>query len=413
MPGAIGPAPTVIPYGGEDDRLRRLAATIPGMLYDYVLNPDGSSKFLYVGPKCSEILELNEQELLADAGLFWELIDAEDVQRLKSKDVAANREGESFSAEVRIRTRSGSLKWIQLSSRPNPAPPGELVVWSGFMLDITERKQAEAELAQYRDHLEELVAARTSELEQSRDAAEAGNRAKTIFLTNMSHELRTPMNGVMGMIDLALRRATDPKQVDWLNKSKGAGQRMVNVVNDIIDFSKAEAERLPLEDKNFSLSQMIDDAIAMQDVAALAKGLKLTREISATFPDQLSGDAFRVRQILLNFLGNACKFSDQGTITVRVSAVEQDGDSVLACIEVEDQGIGISPEQQAVLFQAFTQADGSMTRKYGGSGLGLVISKRLANLMCGDVGVVSQEGHGSTFWATVRLKLAKAAAIGI
>jgi signal transduction histidine kinase len=229
----------------------------------------------------------------------------------------------------------------------------------------------------------------------------------------MSHELRTPMNGVMGMIDLVLMRATDPKQIDMLNKSKGAAQRMINVINDILDFSKADAERLPLEEKNFSLSQMIDDVVAMQDLTAEAKGLTLIREIPVTFPDQLSGDAFRLRQILLNFLGNACKFSDQGMITVRVSAVEQDGESVLTRIEVEDQGIGINPEQQAMLFQAFTQVDGSMTRKYGGSGLGLIISKRLANLMGGDVGVVSQEGHGSTFWATVRLKPAKAGEVGI
>ena len=284
---------------------------------------------------------------------------------------------------------------------------------AGVSFDITERKRAEAELTQYRSHLEELVAARTAELEQSRDAAEAGNRAKTIFLANMSHELRTPMNGVMGMIDLVLMRATDPKQIDWLNKSKRAAQRMVNVVSDILDFSKIEAERLPLEEKNFSLTQMIDDVIVMQDLIAEAKGLKLIREITATFPDQLSGDAFRLRQILLNLLGNACKFSDQGTITVRASAVEQDDESVLVRIEVEDQGIGISPEQQAMLFQAFTQVDGSITRKYGGSGLGLIISKRLANLMGGDVGMVSQEGRGSTFWATVRLKPAKASEVGI
>jgi hypothetical protein len=283
---------------------------------------------------------------------------------------------------------------------------------AGVSFDITERKQAEAELAHYRDYLEELVSARTAELEQSRDAAEAGNRAKTIFLANMSHELRTPMNGVMGMIDLVLRRATDPKQIDWLNKSKGAAQRMVSVVNDILDFSKIEADRLPLEEKNFSLSQMIDDVVAMKELTAEAKGLTLIREIPAAFPDQLSGDTFRLRQILLNFVGNACKFSDQGVITVRVSAAEQDGDSVLARIDVEDQGIGISPEQQAMLFQAFTQADGSMTRKYGGSGLGLIISKRLANLMGGDAGVVSQEGHGSTFWATVRLKYVKASEVG-
>ena len=281
------------------------------------------------------------------------------------------------------------------------------------MLDITERKQAEAELQLYRNHLEELVQARTVELSQARDAAEAGNRAKTIFLANMSHELRTPMNGVIGMINLALRRATDSKQIDWLNKSKGAAQRMIDVVSDILDFSKIEAERLPLEEKSFSLSQLIDDAIAVHDLTAEGKGLILTREIPATFPSQLSGDAFRLRQILLNFLGNACKFSDQGTITVRVSAVDQIGDSVLVRIEVEDQGIGISAEQQSYLFQAFTQGDGSMSRKYGGSGLGLIICKRLANLMGGDVGMVSQEGRGSTFWATIRLKLVKSSGAGV
>jgi PAS domain S-box-containing protein len=310
-------------------------------------------------------------------------------------------------------TPDGNAVWLRTSKVPLRDENSQIIGVLGIYEDITARKQAEAELLQHRNHLEELVAARTSELEQSRDAAEAGNRAKTIFLTNMSHELRTPMNGVMGMTDLALLRATDPKQIDMLNKSKGAAQRMINVVNDILDFSKAEAERLPLEEKNFSLSLMIGDVVAMQDIIAEAKGLTLIREIPAAFPDQLSGDVFRLRQILLNFVGNACKFSDQGTITVRVSAVEQDSDSVLARIEVEDEGIGISPEQQAILFQPFTQADGSMSRKYGGSGLGLAIAKRLANLMGGDVGVVSQEGHGSTFWATVRLKLTKASEVGI
>ena len=295
---------------------------------------------------------------------------------------------------------------------------------------ITPEKSGESEVLRLNSELEEKAAElviankelvfqneekgkRAAELVVARDAAEAGNRAKTIFLANMSHELRTPMNGVMGMINVVLRRATDPKQLDLLNKCKDAALRMVNIINDIIDFSKAEADRLPLEEKNFSLSQMIDDAIAMQDITAEAKGLNLTCEIPATFPEQLSGDAFRLRQILLNLLGNACKFSDQGTITVRVNAVEQDGGSVLVRIEVEDQGIGISPEQQAMLFQAFTQVDGSMTRKYGGSGLGLIICKRLANLMGGDVGMVSQEGRGSTFWATVRLKPVKASEVGV
>ena len=363
----------------------------------------------FVNPMVMEMTGYTKEELTSRPFLEFihqddrELIASNYVKRLKGEGVAQRY-------PIRVLTKDAGTKWVEMS--------GARIEWENqpatlnFVTDVTERRQTEAELAQYRSYLEELVATRTSELEQSRDAAEAGNRAKTIFLATMGHELRTPMNGVIGMIDLVLHRATDPKQIDWLNKSKGAAQRMVNVVSDILDFSKIEAERLPLEEKNFSMSQMIDDAIAMQDIIAEAKGLNLTREIPATFPDQWSGDAFRLRQILLNFLGNACKFSDQGTITVRVSAAEQDGESVLTRIEVEDQGIGISPDQQALLFRPFTQVDGSMTRKYGGSGLGLVISKRLANLMGGDVGVVSQEGCGSTFWATVRLKSAKVGEVG-
>lgn len=343
---------------------------------------------------------------------FSSFVASDDVDRWHSHFVGVLKTDEKRTCELELLRVDRSHVYVRLDSL-QLIKEGKTPALRVVLTDITERKQAEAELEKHRNHLEELVFSRTAELAAARDAAEAGNRAKTIFLANMSHELLTPMNGVMGMIDLALRRATDPKQIDWLTKSKGAAQRMVNVIGDIIDFSKAESERLPLEDKNFSLRQVIDDAIAMQDLTAEAKGLKLTREIPATFPDSLSGDAFRLRQILLNLLGNACKFSDQGAITVRVSAVEQDSDSVLARIEVEDQGIGISPEQQATLFQAFTQVDGSMTRKYRGSGLGLIISKRLANLMGGDVGMVSQEGSGSTFWATVRFKRVEAGGAGI
>ncbi len=244
------------------------------------------------------------------------------------------------------------------------------------------------------------------DLRIAKDLAESANRAKTNFLANMSHELRTPMNGVMGMTELALRRATDPRQIDWLNKSRIAAHHLIAVINDILDISKIEADRVTLKLEDFALAQMIDDILRMQEAAAAVKGLQLSREIDPSLPGTLRGDVMRLRQILINFIGNAIKFSDHGLIEVRARLEGSDRQGVSVRIEVSDQGIGISPEQQAQLFHAFTQADVSTTRKYGGTGLGLVISKRLAMLMGGDAGVDSTPGIGSTFWFTVRLAAA-------
>ena len=289
---------------------------------------------------------------------------------------------------------------VALEIRGTPLSEGGFVT---VYTDITERKKSEAELEQHRHHLEKLVVVRTAELAAARDAADAANRAKSAFLANMSHELRTPMNGIMGMIDLVLRRATDPQQIDWLNKGKTSARHLLSIINDILDISRIEADRMTLEEANFSLAQVLDDALRMQEETARAKGLGLSAEIDPALPDLLCGDALRMKQILLNFIGNAIKFSERGQITVRVCAMADDSPAVLLRIEVSDQGIGLNAEQQARLFHAFAQADDSMTRKYGGSGLGLIICKRIARLMGGDAGVSSEAGIGSTFWATVRL----------
>ena len=277
----------------------------------------------------------------------------------------------------------------------------------GYLLigtDNTIRKQLADELEQHRHHLEELVFSRTAELAEARDAAEAASRAKSMFLANMSHELRTPMNGIMGMTDLALRHATDPKQIEWLTKGAQASRHLLEILNDILDISRIEADQITLDDRDFSLTETIIDATRLLEEQALAKGMRLHWEISAALPHRLCGDALRVKQILLNFIGNAIKFSTQGQITVHATATEDDGHSLLLRIEVADQGIGMNAAQQLRIFRVFSQVDESSTRKYGGSGLGLAISKRLARLMGGDAGVVSEPGQGSTFWFTARLR---------
>ncbi len=301
-------------------------------------------------------------------------------------------------------TRDGRRVYLHWANQAILDEAGKQVGVLSIGHDITEKRQAERELERHRHHLEELVFSRTAELAAARDAAEAASRAKTVFLANMSHELRTPMNGIMGMTALALRRATDAKQIEQLSKSQAAAQHLLEIINDVLDISRIEAEGLRLEEADFSLTKLIAGACAMQEEAARTKGLELTWEVVGEVPDELRGDALRLRQVLLNFLGNAVKFSERGQVVVKASTMEQDAGSVLLRIQVADQGIGISGEQQAKLFQPFAQGDDSPTRRYGGAGLGLTISRRIARLMGGDVGVISSPGQGSTFWMTARVK---------
>jgi signal transduction histidine kinase len=260
-----------------------------------------------------------------------------------------------------------------------------------------------AELEQERDKLEEKVKLRTLELEQAKEVAEAASRAKSTFLANMSHELRTPLNGIMGMTAMALRRSTDAKQIDQLSKVTQASQHLLRVINDILDISKIEADRLTLEQVSFKLGEVMENIMSMIADKAREKGLRLLFDLSPEVARQsLLGDPLRLGQILINLTGNAVKFTSQGSIIVRARIIDESATNVLIRFEVQDTGIGIAPEDQKRLFTAFEQADGSMTRKYGGTGLGLAISKRLAHLMGGEVGVESAAGQGSTFWSTAR-----------
>ncbi|RKT60448.1 signal transduction histidine kinase [Azonexus fungiphilus] len=258
-----------------------------------------------------------------------------------------------------------------------------------------------------RDHLEDMVRARTEALSIAKDAAEAANRAKSAFLANMSHELRTPMHGIMGLTQLARRRATDPKQIDQLDKVGQAADKLLLIINDVLDISRIEAEQLTLESVPFALDAVVADLLALTRPKADAKGLAL----SVALPPELAalplrGDPMRLGQILLNLTGNAIKFTAAGSVALRFALAADSPDAIRLRAEVSDTGIGIADADRPRLFTAFEQGDSSVTRNYGGTGLGLAISQRLAQMMQGEIGVSSQPGQGSTF--TLEIRLAKA-----
>ncbi|MBL8491486.1 MAG: response regulator, partial [Rhodocyclaceae bacterium] len=290
-------------------------------------------------------------------------------------------------------------RWLLIVEHRTPS--GYIV---GNRIDITQRKQSEAELDKFRHHLETLVDERTSALSIAKEAAEAANRAKTAFLANMSHELRTPMNAIMGMTSLALRRATDPRQAEQLNTVVRASQNLLGIISDVLDVSRIEAEKLSLESIEFRLGSILENLNSLIGPKVAEQGLVL--EIA--LPPELAalpvrGDPLRLGQVLLNLAGNAVKFTAEGKIVVRVSVAEEGIEDILVRFDVTDTGIGIAAEDLPRLFRMFSQADGSTTRKYGGTGLGLAISKRLAEMMGGRMAVESEPGKGSNFWFTVRL----------
>ena len=323
----------------------------------------------------------------------------------RADDRAVLSSGQKKHVEEEIVSAEGTRSWFETYKSPVIDRTGTLQGTVGFARDITERKQVEAELEAYRMHLELLVKARTAELTAAKVAAEAANRAKTAFLANMSHELRTPMNGVMGMLDMARRRMADPKGLDCLAKAKTSADRLLGVINDILDLSKIEAERMVLEDAPFQLADSVSMIVGTLEHMAAEKRLKLAIDLSADLLNRpLMGDSLHLGQILLNLVGNAVKFTDQGEVILRARSIGETADAVQVHFDIVDTGIGITPEAQSRLFQPFEQADNSLTRKYGGTGLGLAICKRLVEMMGGEIGVASTPGTGSTFWFVVPLK---------
>ncbi|UCV20513.1 PAS domain-containing protein [Ferribacterium limneticum] len=315
-------------------------------------------------------------------------------------------EGKTWRGEFINRRKDGSsfIEFAIIS--PVRQQDGVITHYLAIKEDITEKKRIQSELENYRHHLETLVADRTEQLIQAKDEAESASRAKSAFLANISHEIRTPMNAIIGLTHIAQRSAGNSEQQDRLGKVAEAAQHLMGIINDVLDLSKIEADKLLLEHTGFSLANVCATTCEMVAERAQAKHLPINCDVDPALPATLLGDPLRVQQILLNFLSNAIKFTHSGTIAVRMRLLGRaDGNAMIRC-EVTDTGIGIPPEGLARLFRPFEQGDTSTTRRYGGTGLGLAISRRLAEAMHGEIGVDSQPGTGSTFWFTARLGVA-------
>ena len=359
--------------------LEAMSAHTPGMIYKFTLSPEGKASFPYASPGVRDIWEVDPLEIVNDATPILRLIHADDIGPFQQSVMESATTLSAWDFEGRIITQSGKQKWFHAASRPELDGDGN-IVWQGLLMDITHQKSLE------------------QELKVAMVKAESASKAKSQFLANMSHELRTPLNAIIGYSEMLQEEADDlgtPEIKPDLQKIHGAGKHLLGLINDILDLSKIEAGKMTLYLETFEVQTLLNEVAATVQPMINKNGNQLTLEVAPEI-GSMRADVTKVRQALFNLLSNASKFTDKGSITLR--AGRQGADLVF---DVIDSGIGMTTEQVGRLFQAFAQADASTSKKYGGTGLGLALSRKFCQLMGGDLTVASEAGKGSTFTAII------------
>ncbi|MDE2594548.1 MAG: response regulator [Burkholderiales bacterium] len=385
----------------SENKYRRLIANLPGCVYRCL--PDRRNTMVFLTDGIEALCGRSAAEFMSGQVTISDIVVPEDLpetERLIREAVAQKR---SYELHYRIRHTDGRIVWAYGKGQGLYDENGKLQYFDGLILDNTEAKQLTQELVQAKEH------------------AELASRTKSEFLANMSHEIRTPMNGIIGMTELALATDLTLQQREYLQLVKSSADSLVVIVNDILDVSKMEAGKLTIENVPISLHEVIQASVGPLAIRAQEKGLTLLVEAGPNVPDAVVADPVRLGQILVNLVGNAIKFTDQGQVTVRLHSTrcplvpcQQQTCPHTCCqlqLSVQDTGIGIAPEQQRLIFEAFSQADASTTRRFGGTGLGLTICAGLARLMGGRIWVDSVPGQGSTFHVTFTVELADPAVL--
>jgi PAS domain S-box-containing protein len=347
---------------------------------------------LAASPMAVRIARFSDNRVVFLNKAFTELV-RKSAEEAIDMDIRWNYVDQSAFDDIRQQLGRGGIVLNRLVELQLPYRPDVPHVWALCSYMVIDYEGEKAVLAWLFD---------VTEMQRAKAAAEAATRAKSAFVANMSHEIRTPMNAIIGLTHMLRRDDVTPRQMERLEKIDSAGHHLLSIINDILDISKIEAGRVDLESGDFHLSAILDNIRSLIGEQARSKGLTIVIDPDHV-PLWLRGDATRLRQALLNYAGNAVKFTERGTITLRAILLEDTGDNLLVRFEVQDTGIGIGPEKLPLLFHSFEQADSSTSRKYGGTGLGLAITRRLANLMGGEADAESTPGVGSTFWLTARL----------